>query len=108
MELIRAALCNERDLSSGAAALIGSFATDGDTEFLHGIEGHGQSCIESHSSVLSVTVQARKGQQTIASQHVQPRVLIVIRVHAVEDDVVLIAARSQHLSGLGNPGLQAQ
>ena len=84
MELVGAALGDERHLAARGASLVGALSRDGGAELLHGIERNRQHGIEARDA------------------------FVVVDVHAVEGDVVLVRLGAEDLAAGGDARLEAQ
>ena len=99
VQLIGAAARDQGNLAAGGTPRRCTLAGDGDAEFLHRIKRHRQRRRESRIAAAvqrSRAVQAGEG------------ILVVVVVHAIQRDVVLVAAGTHHLAVLGDAGFQTQ
>ena len=85
--------------------MIGALAAHGDAKFLDRIERNRQHGVEPGVSVRAIPVDALVGVSGGGVLSYQAGVLVVVHVHAVQGDVVLIAARPQHFPIRGHPRL---
>ncbi len=108
MQHIRAALGHQHHLAAGGTALIRTLPTHGDAKLLHGIERDREHGVESGIDVGSVAVDALISASRGRVLRHETGILVIVHIHAVEGDVVLIAARSQYFAIGCDARLQAQ
>ncbi len=106
MQLIGAALGDEHHLSARRAPFVSALAGHGHAKLLHGVQRNRQNGIESCDVVLAGGVGALLGSHVGLAA--DPRVFVVIHIHAVQDHVILIAPRPHHFTSGSNARLQAQ
>src|SRR5271154_235323 len=106
MQLIGAALGDQHDLSARRPALVGALAGYGNAKLLDRIQRNWQHRIEARDVALPGGVGTLLGSDVGLAA--DTRILVVIYVHAVQDDVILIAPRTHHFAGGSYARLQAQ
>ena len=95
-------------LAARGSSLIGALAAHCDAEFLDRIERNRQHGVEPGVGVRAIPVDALVGVAGGGVLRDQAGVLVVVHVHAIQGDVILIAARPQDLSIRGDTRLQAE
>ena len=108
VELIGAALGDQHHLAAGRTALIDTLAAHRYTEFLNRIEWNRQHGVEARIDIRVVPIHSLvSGASRRVLSH-KASVLVVVHIHAIQGDVVLIAARAQHFAVRRYARLQAQ
>ena len=88
--------------------MIDALAAHRHAEFLHRIERNRQHRVEAGVDVRAISVHALIGVAGGGVLRHQAGVLVVVHIHAIQGDVVLIAARAQHFAVGRHARLQAE